>query len=134
MSCYVDRLADEVEPGHAPALHGLGGEFGGGDAACGDLGLGVPFGARGCDLPAMQTDLRPRGVTRCSIRKASGVRPSVCKALRQNGAQRGPEGSGIAAAGVCAQRSGAVLFRRKVDGDGAARLSNTRRSGGWQVR
>ena len=48
--------------------------------------------------------------------------PPVCKTLGEEGAQRGSQGSGIAAAWLCSQRSGAVLSGREVDGDGPARL------------
>jgi len=50
------------------------------------------------------------------------VRPTGPQGAGEEGAQRGPEGGGIAAAWLCAQRSGAVFFRSEVDGDGSAWL------------
>ena len=92
MSCYVHGLSDEVEPRDAPAFHGPGGELGGGDAACGDLGLGVAFAACWCDLPMMQTIFRleERCIVPCGRRVECG--PSVCEAMWQNGAQCRTEG------------------------------------------
>ena len=51
---YVYDFADEVEAGDLAALHGLCVEFGGVDAAGGDLGLGVAFGSGGRDAPCVE--------------------------------------------------------------------------------
>jgi hypothetical protein len=119
--CYVHGLSDEVEARDAPAFHGSGGELGGGDAPGGDLGLGVAFAASWYDLPLMQTifRLKERRVVPSGRRVECG--PSVCEAVWQNGAQCRPEGCGIAAAGLRAEGSGAVVLRGQVNGDGASR-------------
>ncbi len=60
----VDDFADEVEAGDDAALQGAGVEGVGVDSADGDLGLGVAFGAGGCDTPIVQAafDIEERGV------------------------------------------------------------------------
>ena len=55
----VDDFADEVEPGDDAALHGAGVERVGVDAAGGDLGFGVAFGADGDDAPSVEAALEP---------------------------------------------------------------------------
>ena len=56
----VDDFADEVEAGDFVALHGAGVEFGGVDAAGGDFGFGVAFGAGGSDASRCGVALRLR--------------------------------------------------------------------------
>jgi len=51
---YVDHLADEVEAGDLAAHQGAGVEFGGVDAAGGDLGLGIALGAGGGEAPGVE--------------------------------------------------------------------------------
>ncbi len=54
----VHRLADGVEAGHPLGFHRLGGQFGGRNAADGDLGLGEALAAIGMELPLGEPLLR----------------------------------------------------------------------------
>src|SRR5512140_2201734 len=55
---HVHHLADKVESRDGAAPHGLGVELGGVDAAGGDLGLFVSFGALGDDVPGVRAMLQ----------------------------------------------------------------------------
>src|ERR1700679_2758883 len=50
----IDYLTDEVQAGHAAALHGFGGEFIGVDAACGYFGFLVAFSTGRNHAPGVQ--------------------------------------------------------------------------------
>jgi hypothetical protein len=50
----IDDLPDEVEAGVMFGFHGAGVEIPGVDAASGDLGLGVAFGALGLESPVVE--------------------------------------------------------------------------------
>ena len=94
----VDDFADEEQAGNFAAFHGFGGEFVGVDAAAGDFGFFVAFGACGHEAPGMHLLLEIGEVRRSSRSaacdaRASGRRGELGRALR-NSDRKGRERAG----------------------------------------
>ena len=113
----VDDFADEVEAGHAAALHGLCGKRAGADAACGNFGFVVALGAAGREGEGVQPAFQ---FIKCVIRPAFG-RGDFAEPVGQTRGQMRTEGglerSPVAACVGFAQRREERVAGRPIDAD-----------------
>jgi len=117
----VDDFADEEEAGNFAGFQGFAGEFGGVDAAGGDFGFGVAFGAGGEDGPVVELALEffeggiGKGWRRVEVEPANG------EAIGHE-SLKSRASSGESAGASVAEGGGGVLPGREIDAEGLPRL------------